>query len=594
METHGVLKRRFDALTGCGVIGFLFGFPFLAARDWSREANGTGRLVDQVSIVCLSILWLTLLAMIGASVLRLVHGRTTLFAGGAIVWIASIIAIVVTSWSPAVMSSAERRGVTPTSAVSTTVGPRPSATPTYRWVDHDVPDASASSDVNDVTPSTPNHSRAHDSAPALSVGAASGLPLALMAKRRRDYLTQTRLEPHDDDVDEIIASLRGFDEREIALIRHAIGTRPCGWVRIPHDAPRDLDADLDVPTVAVLVVADDAASVVAFAQPGYPLPLGPSAAALVDRTAAVVSRQGRCHIADTPEAALRALALRPDLSDVVVYLGPAQDLDDEVAQRCVTVGDAPAEEDARTLGVSWSFSDVSTTPRHARPSATPASDGVRVLLLRAEPVVTGLAEPFTPTLRRRCVEMTSYLAVHAGEPVTGERLRARVLGRGDDASVRTLANTASAVRRSLGSDTDGLRLHPVSPAGLYQVHGVSCDLVDFHRLVDAARDPRCPDAPGALARALELVDGEPLATALRGFEWFLAEGHLARLQRAGEWAALALATAAREEGDVDLAFWAIEQGRLIDPYSEALEAALHRIPRRRDYSITARAVDDAR
>jgi hypothetical protein len=158
-----------------------------------------------------------------------------------------------------------------------------------------------------------------------------------------------------------------------------------------------------------------------------------------------------------------------------------------------------------------------------------------------------------------------------------------VLGARDDASLRTLSNTATAVRRSLGATNDGPRLEPVTPAGLYQLHDVDCDLVEFHHLVATARDPRAVTVGTTLRRALELVEGEPLATALRGFEWFLAEGHLARLQRDGEWAALRLAAEARDHNDFDLAFWAVEQGRLIDPYSDALEAALHRVPRLREF-----------
>jgi hypothetical protein len=106
---------------------------------------------------------------------------------------------------------------------------------------------------------------------------------------------------------------------------------------------------------------------------------------------------------------------------------------------------------------------------------------------------------------------------------------------------------------------------------------------EFHFLVRRARTGGGPQVAADLRRALALIESEPLAAVRRGYEWFLAEGHLARLLRDGEWAALALSSVAQEDGDHDLAFWAIEQGRLLDPYSELLERELHRVPRLRQF-----------
>jgi hypothetical protein len=172
--------------------------------------------------------------------------------------------------------------------------------------------------------------------------------------------------------------------------------------------------------------------------------------------------------------------------------------------------------------------------------------------------------------------MVAYLALH-GDPVSGDRLRMRVLGHADvDASKGTLSNTATAVRRSLGSDDRGPRLHPVSTSGVYSLHGVTTDLDTFYRYCDQARRD---DTPAVLESALALVQGEPLSSVTRGFEWFVLEGHLAKLQRVGEWAALTLATWATDEGDVDLAFWALQQGLYLDPTSDALRDALWSTPR---------------
>jgi hypothetical protein len=180
--------------------------------------------------------------------------------------------------------------------------------------------------------------------------------------------------------------------------------------------------------------------------------------------------------------------------------------------------------------------------------------------------------------------MVAYLALHRHEPVTGERLRTRVLLHADvEASSRTLANTASSVRRSLGVDVHGPRLHPVSSSGLYATHGVSSDVEMFSTLVARARQLPVVDAAPLAHEALLLIKGEPLASTLRGFEWFLAEGFAARLARDGEWAALALHHSALRRRNYELAFWALQQGLLIDPFSDALADALAKVPRLREF-----------
>jgi hypothetical protein len=180
--------------------------------------------------------------------------------------------------------------------------------------------------------------------------------------------------------------------------------------------------------------------------------------------------------------------------------------------------------------------------------------------------------------------MVAYLALHRGEPVTGDRLRSRVLSHADvEASNRTLANTASAVRRSLGVNAKGPRLHPVTSSGLYATHGVTSDVETFHTLVSRARGLSVGEAAPLVHEALQLVHGEPLASALRGFEWFLADGHNASLQRDGEWAALVLHHDAMSQENYELAFWSLQQGLLVDPYSDVLLEALARVPRLRQF-----------
>jgi len=266
---------------------------------------------------------------------------------------------------------------------------------------------------------------------------------------------------------------------------------------------------------------------------------------------------------------LRALATRTLRQSVVLYLGPASELDDELSACAITL--TPYLEHETRVPMR-----IVTEPARGT--------DLRVELLRADPSVVGIVEPFTPTLRRRCVEMVAYLALHRHEPVTGERLRTRVLVYADvEASTRTLANTASAVRRSLGVDAHGPRLHPVTSSGLYATHGLSSDVEVFSTLVARARQLPAADAASVAHEALLLIKGEPLASTLRGFEWFLAEGHAARLARDGEWAALALHHISLQRGNYELAFWSLQQGLLIDPYSDALSEALTRVPRLREF-----------
>ena len=324
--------------------------------------------------------------------------------------------------------------------------------------------------------------------------------------------------------------------------------------------------------VACALGVSDAGTLVSFAREGGRLPVLSTWRPDDVEERVVALHEGRVHFVRDEAALMRALATRSLRQSVVVYLGPASALDEELAACAVTlaaVGDASVRANV----------DVSIPME-----PTGGAGEVCVELLRADPHVSGLVEPFTPTLRRRCVEMTAYLALHRHEPVTGERLRTRVLTHADvDASVRTLANTASAVRRSLGLDARGPRLHPVTSSGLYETHGLSSDVERFTWLVTRAR--QLPTNAGAdLAHeALLLVKGEPLASALRGFEWFLAEGHGARLARDGEWAALALHHESLQRANYELAFWALQQGLLIDPYSDALSDALSRVPRLREF-----------
>ncbi len=409
-----------------------------------------------------------------------------------------------------------------------------------------------------------------------SMAGMGSVPLALMAKRRSDLLRQQPSDPSEFDVDESIELLRERNPELICRLAALIGDGLDGVVDVNENlsATGSTTPASTSPLVACALSPSATGTLVGFAHEGGQLPVAPSWSSADIESNVVALHEGKVIFAKSESELLRALATRTLRQNVVVFLGAPNQLDDELAACAVTVRPHVRGADAAT----------------PLPIAAPQASDLRVELLRADPIVEGLAEPFAPTLRRRCVEMVAYLALHRHEPVTGERLRTRVLAHADvDASQRTLANTASAVRRSLGIDAEGPRLHPVTSSGLYVTHGVSSDVEAFFSLVARARQLPVSDTSPLCHRALLLIKGEPLASALRGFEWFLAEGHGARLARDGEWAALALHHTALEKGNYELAFWAIQQGRLIDPYSDALNEALTRVPRLREFGGDGRS-----
>jgi hypothetical protein len=171
----------------------------------------------------------------------------------------------------------------------------------------------------------------------------------------------------------------------------------------------------------------------------------------------------------------------------------------------------------------------------------------------------------------------AYLALHQPDVITSDRLRTRVLGSTDaDAAAKTLFNTAYAARRAMGVDDDGMPLFPAGTRnGHYQVSPLVT--VDVHRavaFVDEAKsnaDPRV--AIAHFRAALDLVEGEPLATTLAGYSWWEAEGHGGRIGAVLVEAACSMSALATEAGLFDLARWGLERARVVEPYSEALSRA---------------------
>ncbi|MHB1087774.1 MAG: AfsR/SARP family transcriptional regulator [Acidimicrobiales bacterium] len=562
MATYSSSLKRFanGPLHGTGLALYFILLPYVVLSKWGPAGEQTHATLVRGLLVCLALFWFAFLGQLGRNVARLRHGTGISTSGSA--WLAGLIVALLSFLMPGFLHAS---AATPHAQASLTTRVNDAVSTSWRERRPLAPDLSKGTGTTPRRPTSPPPN------PRGSVSVLSALPMALVAKRRHDELRQHQFECPDDQVDELIDALRSLDPHLIARLRFLIGAERSGVIHISgalESGELSLDSD---PLVGCLLATGEEAEF-AFAREGGTLSVDPSWSDEQTMASIVALHDGRLAFVHSELELLRALATRALHSVTVIYLGSARVLDDELRASCVTLTTMTPRDTVDTGAVVTS-DDLGV-----------AREEVRVELLRASPVVIGLREPFASTLRRRCIEMVAYLALHHDEPITGERLRSRVLGYADvEASSRTLANTASAVRRSLGPDERGPLLHSVSSSGLYETHGVTSDVGIFHDLVVRARSLAVPEASVLAHQALQLVQGEPLASALRGFEWFLAEGHLAQLQRDGEYAALLLHHQATSHGDYELAFWSLQQGLRIDPFSDVLAETLARVPRLRQF-----------
>ena len=542
-QSRSVRSFATGPLQGVALALYFVLLPYVLVTKWHFSYTVTNGALLRDLLVGLGMFWVIFLSLLLVYVNQLRHRRILPANGCA--WLASVVIVAL----PFLVTSNA-------GAVTTTGTTVPHAT--------SAPVVAAST-ASLAGPGVPGPGRHTSSPTSASVAVFAA---ALIAKGRRDRQRDAS-DLSDDEIDLIARRLHDTDDHLIGQLRDVIGSSRDGHAVITDDA-RQVEArtDFDPVVVSILHERRDALDV-GYAREGGALPvnLAWSAAELQSRIVAL--HDGNVTFAHNDNELMRALARRRSLGTLVVFLGDPGDLDDELRDLCVTL----RAQDAT----------ASRTTDESRATRANPSPRVRVELLRAYPQVQGLAEDFTSTLRRRCIEMVAYLTMHAGEPVTGDRLRSRVLVHANvEASKTTLSNTASSVRRSLGSDADGPLLEPVS-SGLYRVRGVALDVAEFHQLVARGRVSGGDDAVALYVDALRLVHGEPLASVLKGFEWFTFEGHRAALQRDGEWVALALHEAALARGDVETAFWALRQGLLLDPESEDLLDALGRVPRLRQF-----------
>ncbi len=262
------------------------------------------------------------------------------------------------------------------------------------------------------------------------------------------------------------------------------------------------------------------------------------------------------------------------------------DLTIVVDERAITIH--PFGVTLLPLAASSQRADVAAPTQDVHPvivsEAIPAREHtaglLEVRLLTTVPRIDGLTNPLPAKRARRVIELLAYLAIHNPDPVSGDRLRTRVLGTPDaDAAAKTLFNTVGAARQALGIDPDG---NPYLPSASRQGHYRLSDLVGIDvlralRTFEQARESDRPDVSLALYRSgLDLVEGEPLAGVLSGYSWWRSEGHEARLTAAVVDAACNAVRLAILCGFFDMTTWILDRARLVDPYTEILSRAAMR------------------
>ncbi len=279
----------------------------------------------------------------------------------------------------------------------------------------------------------------------------------------------------------------------------------------------------------------------------------------------------------------------------LLYFGNVEDLEPQVAAQSVIVteqlgGDLVVNvfEQETQLGTGATLSTLFVTDAFANEVAPlcgieqdlaegdqlPSSPVVR--LLTPMPRIEGLANDLDKKRARRAVELAAFLSLHRSHLVTGGQLRTELLGDSEsDGSTKSLSNTVSALRRSLGVNGEGdLHLPPATRSGCYGLHpSVSSDYEQALHYLDAAKVAQGDSALALVRAAAELIEGKPLASCVLGFDWFFREGLDRVLARALSHGVESVMDHAIAQGHVALARMLIDKATLVNPYSETLARA---------------------
>jgi DNA-binding SARP family transcriptional activator len=177
--------------------------------------------------------------------------------------------------------------------------------------------------------------------------------------------------------------------------------------------------------------------------------------------------------------------------------------------------------------------------------------------------VRGAARPFS---RAWAVELVVYLVVHPNGATNDQW--ATALWPDRLMAPSSLHSTASAARRSLGSDDEGHDYLPKSHGRLRLAASVGSDW-DALRRAAASPDPR------AWGWGLQLIRGRPFE-GLRSTDWVLLEGILAEIEATIVDLSSRFAEDCFTRGDPASATWAARQGLRVSPYDERLYRVLMR------------------
>ena len=168
------------------------------------------------------------------------------------------------------------------------------------------------------------------------------------------------------------------------------------------------------------------------------------------------------------------------------------------------------------------------------------------------------------------------MALHRPDPVTGDRLRTRVLGSADaDAAAKTLFNTVGAARgRWAATPSAGPSCRPAPSRATTHLRAGHRGRARAVALVAAAPHRGGPRrGHGPYRATLELVEGVPLDGTLSGYSWWSAEGHERRVAGALVDGACELARLATGAVPARARPLGPRAGPDVDPYSEALTRA---------------------
>lgn len=201
-----------------------------------------------------------------------------------------------------------------------------------------------------------------------------------------------------------------------------------------------------------------------------------------------------------------------------------------------------------------------------------------------------------PPDRHIVPELCCYLALHHERPVSGDSIRAALWPEDQEASAKSLRTYASLLRRSLGAD-----LFPGAERGAG--YGLSDAVTtDWGRVqVQVADADRCEahgDAHSAtllLCRALQFVRGTPFAgVASNSYGWAWGELLVAEIERTIASIGTRVVRWAAQEGDLEIAEWAVCRSLLGVPLDEGLWDLWVDLAHRQGGAALARVLRDRR